>query len=311
MRALVALALVAGGCSSPAPIDPDRIALTPGYQPETVVRGPEGTLYVGTLTGGGIEAVDLATHATHWIVAPLALGERVIAGIAYDAPRHQLVACGAWLSAAYVFDADTGALVSSIHMPSGLVNAVALRGDDAYFTESVHSVLYHATRDARGAFTGDPVVVPLVGEFRGIAGLMDLNSNGIVAPPDRMEVVIAHSALGVLYRVDPITGDAHVIDTGDAPLSGADGLVLDPAGLVVVRNGAAGDVALFALAPDLTSARLVTRVADARFRSPTSAARDGDAVWVLSSRLLDIFHGNAMPDDAFELTRVTLPSAPP
>lgn len=308
-RLALGLALLALACASPeAP--GDRLELVRGYQPETVVRGPEGMLYVGTLTGGGIEAVDLSTRAVRWVVEPLGIGERAITGIAYDAARHQIVACGAWLSTVYVFDADTGALVSSTAVPAGLVNAVALRGDDAYFTESVHAVLYRALRDSAGHFVGEPVAVPLTGDFQAVAGLMELNSNGIVAPPGRSEVILAHSSLGVLYRVDPISGDARLVDLGDATLVGADGLLLDGSELLVVRNSAAGGVTQLELAPDLASARVIGMVTDARLRSPTSVVRDGEAVWVLSSRLLEIFHGVADPEDDFDLIRVPLPGGP-
>jgi len=301
------LPIVAAACTTP--MDPDRIALRRGFQPETIVSGPSGLGYVSTLTGGGIEEIDLRTHAARFVVQPGAIGERVIAGIAYDPGRHQLVACGAWLSQAYVFDAQTGALLSQIEFPSGLINAVALRGADVYFTESVHPVFYRATRDVDGRFTGPPVSVPLTGAFHSVSGLTDLNSNGIVAVPGRSELLIVHSARGELYRVDPSSGDAQLVDVGGADLLGGDGLLLDEQGLVVVQNGEEGRVSLFHLAADLTSAARTATLTDPRFRSPTSAARDGASLWVVDSRLLEIFHGVANPDDAFDLVRVTLPGA--
>ena len=307
-RVGITLLLVSlAGCTSPAPRDPDRIPLLRGYQPETVVSGPPGVLYVGTLTGGGIEEVMLATGQTRWLVEPQPIGERVIAGLAYDATREQIVACGAWLSNAFVFDARTGELVSETHFPSGLINAVALRGDEVFFTESIHPVMYRMTRDVAGRFVGEPGSIPLTGDFRVVEGLMDMNSNGILAPEGTSDVIVVHSTRGELYRVDP-AGVATRIPLG-VDVGGGDGLLFDARGLVVVQNGEPGDarVSFFEVDEAFATGTFIRSTVDPRFRSPTTAARQGESLWVLNSRLLEIFHGVAAANDDFDLVRISLP----
>jgi hypothetical protein len=307
MRALL-MALVLASCASP--IDPDRIELIRGYQPESAVRGPSTTLYAGTLTGGGIERVDLVTHEVAWVVTPVERGTRVLTGLAYDAQRGQIVACGAWLGNAFVFDAATGELLSQIQLPgAGLVNAVALRGETAYFTDSLHPVLYRVARDANGRFSGDPIAVPLTGDFQSLEG-MHINANGIVAPADRAEVLVVHSGRGELYRIDPTSGEARLVDVGGVDLVAGDGLLLDDEGLVIVQLAEEGRLSSFELAADLGSARRTATLTDPRLRSPTTASRDGSALWVLDSRLLEIFHGNTQPEDEFDLVRVRLAGQP-
>lgn len=297
--------------AAPAPESPGRtIALPAGYQPEGIVAGPPGIGYVGTLTGGGVIEVSFRTGATRFVVPPRAPGERVVAGLAYDVERLQIVACGAWLSNAFVFDLRTGAVLDEVRFPSGLINSVALRDGIAYFTDSARPVLHEVRRGADGTFEGAPREVPLGGAFRSAEGLMDLASNGIVAPAGTSDVLIVHSARGELYAVATDSGLARLVDIGGVDIVGGDGLVLDERGLVVVQNGAEGRVSIFALAPGASSARRIATVTDPELRSPTTAAWDGDTLWVVSSRLLEIFHGMASPEDRFELVRVDLTVAP-
>ena len=54
-----------------------------------------------------------------------------------------------------------------------------------------------------------------------------LNANGIDATANGAWLIIVNGTLGTLYRVDPETGEATLIDLGGANVERGDGILLD------------------------------------------------------------------------------------
>jgi hypothetical protein len=78
--------------------------------------------------------------------------------------------------------------------------------------------------------------------------------------------------------------------------------------LYVVQNGPDGHVFTLSLNDDLTLATVTAKLGDPRFIAPSTAVRFGNSLWVVNSRLTEIFHGAAGPSDEFSLLRVDLPA---
>ncbi len=288
----------------------DRIDLPKAYQPEGITRGPDNLAYVGLLTGGGIVRVDLASGLTDFLVPPGPRSERAIAGVTY-VPTHGLIyACGAWFADGFVFDAKTGATLAKIDFPRGpqgtLINAVDVRDDAAYFTDSENAWLYRVPLDAKGLPSGPATTIPLVGDWMMVPGVEIANANGIVAIPSTQKLLVLNSANGVIYVVDETTGVAKAID--GVTVQQADGLELEGNRLVVVQNAPENRVTVVTLDATMTHATVVSTLDDPRLQSPTNPVVIGRDLWIVNSRLADVFHGDAKPGDKFALVRLELGS---
>jgi sugar lactone lactonase YvrE len=286
----------------------DEIDLPKGYQPEGFTRGPDNLAYVGLLTGGGVVRVDLTTGLTDFLVPPGPHTERAIAGVTY-VPTHGLIyACGAWFANGFVFDAKTGALLATIDFPRGsqgtLINAVDVRDDAAYFTDSVNPWLDRVPLDANGIPSGPATKLPLSGGWAMVPGLEVANANGIVAVPGTHQLLVLNSANGVIYAVDETTGVATAVD--GVTVQQADGLELEGNRLVVVQNAPENRVTVVTLDATMTHATVVANLDDARLQSPTNPVVVGRDLWIVNSRLADVFHGNASADDKFNIVRLDL-----
>ncbi|HEY5846692.1 MAG TPA: hypothetical protein VIT42_07880 [Microlunatus sp.] len=62
------------------------------------------------------------------------------------------------------------------------------------------------------------------------------NANGIAQTPDRSALLVVKSNTGQLFRVDPRTGKARVVDLGGYALTKGDGLLVEGRTLYVVQN---------------------------------------------------------------------------
>jgi sugar lactone lactonase YvrE len=298
--ALSAILLLLLPVSAAAPVFPDLIELPVGFRPEGIAVGRGSTFFTGSLANGAIYRGDLRTGEGDILVAGQA--GMVSVGMAYDRRSNALFVAGGGTGLARVFDADSGALLATYQLtaPGSFINDVIITRDAAYFTNSALPELYRLPLGPGGALP-DPSeveVIPLSGDWQQVAGF---NANGIEASPNGKWLIVVNSTLGNLYRVDPDTGEAVLIDLGGESVSAGDGLLLRGSLLYVVRNQL-NQIVVIDLSADYTSGTVVNRLTNPNFMVPTTAASFGNALYAVNAKF-----GNPTPNDIpYEVVRVPL-----
>ena len=216
---------------------PDTIALPNGWRPEGIAIGRGTTVYIGSIPTGAIFQADLATGRGSILVPPQP--GRAAIGLSFDPRTNLIYACGGPTGAAFVYDAGTGATVATFQLTTvtpTFINDEIITRDAVYFTDSRQAALFKIPLLAGGRLAPDAAVtaIPLGGDFVQVAGVN--NANGIEATANGKSLIVVNSALGTLYRVDPGTGDARLIDLGGVSVVNGDGLLLRGHTLFVVQN---------------------------------------------------------------------------
>lgn len=196
------------------------------------------TFYVSEVTGGEIHRGDVRSGATEEWMPEGADGRFTARGITTD--RHDRIyiaggpnGIGTDRPDLWVYD-DQGGLLAALRVnePDAFLNDVAIGPDGAaYFTNSNAPQIFRVALDH-----GDWAVTTWADATGTITQEPGFNLGGIVVSPDQRSLVVAQGNVGALWRFDLISGAATQIDTGDADLSNADGLVLLGRHLTVVRN---------------------------------------------------------------------------
>jgi sugar lactone lactonase YvrE len=293
----IALSVPLAGPAQAQPF-PDRIPLPNGFMPEGITIGPGATAYLGSRADGDIIAVNLRT------------GDRdlVSEGMGEDFPsiglkigkRGYLFVAGGPAGTGRVIDVGTpeGEIVRNYEFTdpattATFVNDVVLTRDFAWFTDSQQAQLYGVPLGPGGIPSDEFVTLPLVGDWEQVPGF---NANGIAETPDRQALLVVNSTSGLLYRVDPETGDATVVDLGDdVSVSAGDGLLVRGNTLYVVRNQL-NQIAVFKIDADGTSGELVDTLTSAdldppedsepaaTFDVPTTVAAFGNSLYLPNAR---------------------------
>lgn len=138
--------------------------------------------------------------------------------------------------------------------------------------------------------------IPLGGDFRSVSGF---NTNGIDAPPNGEFIIVVNSSTGLLYKVDPATGDATEIDLGGDTLEAGDGILLDGKTLYVIQNRM--DLLTVILHEQgATQGEVVGGITNPNFDVPTTIAEFGNALYAVNARF-----GVSNPEDAeYNVVRV-------
>lgn len=268
---------------------PDTIPVPSGSYPEGVTIGHGHQLFVGSLLDGSLYRADLRTGEGE-VVAPGQAG-RITAGLYHDDRSDLVWAVGldGGQGAAIAFDADTGDEAAVVPIPGGaFLNDLVVTRRAIYITDSLADVLWTVPLDPGGLPSGPAESIPLGGDFTFVTeGDLPINLNGIRATPDGRSLIAVHSTEAVLYRIDPDTGEADLVDLG-APLPSGDGLVLQGRTLYVVQNFI-NQIAVVELSPDLTSGSIVGTITDPDFDVPTTAALFGSSLYAVNARFDDGF----------------------
>jgi sugar lactone lactonase YvrE len=277
-------AVIAGG--SPAAGEkhakpfPQVIQLPIGFQPEGIEVGTGTTFYVGSVANGAIYRGNLRT-GNGAILVPGAAGKSAT-GIELDS-RNRLFVAGAGTGNAYVYDANTAALIRTYSFATAptFINDVVVTHNAAYFTDSMKAVLYKVPIGAGGAL-GDAQTITLAGDYVHVAG--QFNLNGIDATPNGKTLLAVQTFGGKLYRIDPATGVAKLITlaAGESVPNG-DGILLTGKALYVVQNQL-NQVAVIALKPGFANGRVVTRLGDPDFKVPTTIDDLGRRLYAVNAR---------------------------
>ncbi len=290
----LAVAFVAAA-AGPAPADsfPSTIPLPDGWRPEGIATGVGTSVYAGSLADGSVWKADLRTGAGGVLVEG---DDRPAVGMAVD--RGLLYVARGPVGDASVYDARTGGAVADVDLTddASFINDVTVTRDAAYFTNSQADELYQVSLDPRGVPTGEVRTIGLTGDWQQVSGF---NANGIVGTPDGRTLIVVNSTTGVLYNVDPTTGEAVAVDTGGELLTLGDGLLLSGKTLYVVRN-TANEIVELQMSPDFLSATVVGTRTDPDFDVPTTIATQGSRLYAVNAR----FGTTPEPDTTYDIVLV-------
>lgn len=291
MRLLLALATVAATATTVAGAQsafPSTIALPNGFQPEGIAIGGE-QFYVGSIPTGAVYRGSLRTGQGAILVQPQA--GRAAIGMKVD--RGRLFVAGGPTGNGYVYNAKTGALLRTYALSAGgsFVNDVVVTKSAAWFTDSFKPVLYRVPLGPGGrpgAATSFSTVA-LTGDYVHGAGF---NVNGIDATANGRTLVIVQSGTGKLFTVNAMGRTRAIALAGGEGVPSGDGILLDGKTLYVVQNSL-NVIAKIALAPNLRSGRVVTRISNPAFDVPTTIAELGSRLYAVNARF-----GNPSPATA-------------
>lgn len=295
----LALAVVFPSAALAQDVFPPVIPLPGGFQPEGIAVGKGHTFYVGSIPTGAIFMGSLRTGQGDLLVPPQ--DGRAAIGLDYDERSGSLFVAGGPTGQAYVYDGDSGETLAVYQLTAPdnvFINDVIVTRQAAYFTNSSAAVFYRLPLGPGGSLPDESEIeeIPLGGDFEQVAGF---NSNGIVATPNGEWLIIVNSTLGTLYRVDPLSGEATLIDLGGATVENGDGLLLHGHTLYVVQNQL-NQIAVIELAPDFLSGEVVDLIEDSNFRVPTTIARFGRYLYAVNAR----FGTPPTPDTEYEVVQV-------
>jgi sugar lactone lactonase YvrE len=258
---------------------PEVIQLPVGFRPEGIEIGRGTTFYVGSVANGAIFRGDLRSGSGA-VVIPSEAG-KAATGIELDRHKRLFVA-GAATGNAYVYDAETGALVRTYELaaPPTFINDVVVTHNAAYFTDSQKAVLYRVAIGPGGAL-GNAQTIPLSGDYVHVSGAFNLN--GIDATPSGRTLVAVQTVNGRLYRINPATGFARLISLGGESVPNGDGILLAGKTLYVVQNQL-NLVAVIKLTSGLVSGSVLTRLSDPDFSVPTTIDDFGKRLYAVNAR---------------------------
>ena len=278
---------------------PETIALPNGFRPEGIAISGT-TIYAGSIPTGAIFQADLVTGQGS-VLVPAQAGRAAI-GLSFDPRTHLLYVAGGPTGAAFVYDARTGATVATFQLTTvtpTFINDQIITRDAVYFTDSRQPVLFKIPLSRNGRLSPDAAVtaIPLGGDFEQVPDVN--NANGIEATADGRALIVVNSALGTLYRVDPRSGDATLIDLGGASVPNGDGLLLRGDSLFVVQNRL-NQIAEIDLDCRLETGELAQLITNSRFDVPTTIASFLGALYVVNAR----FTTTPTADTTYTIERV-------
>lgn len=298
--ALAAVLAPAPAVSAPADRFPTRFALPDGFLPEGIAIAPGKTAFFGSRADGDIYAVDLRTGQG----TTISQGPGT-ASVGLKSDRHdRLFVAGGPAGDARIVDTDDGAVLRSYQLATGssFINDVLLTKRTAWFTDSFNARLFGLPLTRSGPQGGrlpeaaDLVTLPLGGAWVQGAGF---GANGICDTPDKRALLVMHSGSGLLYRVDPGSGRASVVDLGGVALTGGDGLLRHGRTLYVVRNQL-NQVAVLTLDRTGSTGTVTRTITSPDFDTPTTVGRFGHRLYLPNAR----FTTPATPATPYWVTQV-------
>jgi sugar lactone lactonase YvrE len=271
---VTALALPATANAAPAARQrPARVIVLPGaHSAEGIASGRGATFYAGELFTGDIFRGNLRRGTARlFIDAPAG---RQATGMKVDRAHHLLFVAGGFTGQGYVYDTRTGATVATYQFAapaaatppfSTVINDVALTRSGAWFTDSAQAKLYFVPVSHRGV-PGRFRTLTLHGPAADTSGTFNLN--GIQATANGKILIVAHSATGQLYTVNPRTGASATIAGVSVP--SVDGIVLKGKRLWAVQNS--NQVTRIRLRSHYASGVVEKVITSKRFQTPSTAA---------------------------------------
>ena len=158
-----------------------------------------------------------------------------------------------------------------------VINDVTLTRHGAWFTDSLRARLYFVPVSQTGV-PGPFTTLGLTGPAANTSGAFNLN--GIEATANGKTLIVAHSATGRLYTVNPRTGSSAAIAGVSVPT--VDGILMQGNRLWAVQN--TNQVSRIHLAANLTSGRVDKIITSDLFQVPATAARHGHRLAVVNTK---------------------------
>jgi sugar lactone lactonase YvrE len=269
---------------------PTLIPLPDNFNPEGIAIGDRPVAYFGSLANGSIYRADLATG--HGALLPADPPGTPSVGLKID-DRDRLFVAGGPSGSARVVSARSGRVLASYAFNTAptFVNDVVLTPRAAYFTDSMKPFLYVVRLGHNGSLSDTFTALPLTGDIVFQAGF---NVNGISRTPDGRALLVVQSNTASLFRVEPATGVATLVDLGGEPVTAGDGLLLLGNSLYVVQNQL-NRVAKFRMSASGRSGRLAGTATDPRFQVPTTVAAFGRRLYLPNAKF-----GATPPATTFE-----------
>jgi hypothetical protein len=295
---LLLVGLLAVPVTSVAGSRPKIVPLPTGWQPEGIATRHEGnTFYSGSLATGAIFRGNLKTGAGKVFIP----GQSGRAAAGLKVKQGMLFVAGGPTGQAYVFDVDSGREIATLQLATGdtFINDVAATRRAAWFTDSFQQQLYKVPIREHDRI-GKPQTLPLRGEINFAPG--QFNANGIETTSSGW-LVIVQSNTGELFRVNPLSGTAKVINLRGQSVVTGDGILLHKHRLWVVQNALPG-VTTVRLSRELQYGRVLSRTIDDSFDVPTTVAESDGYLAVINARF-----GISNPDEAnYWITQIHWPS---
>lgn len=280
---------------------PTVIQLPDNWLPEGIAIGGRPYAYFGSRATGSIYRADLVTGEGQPLPTP---GPNTPAvGLKID-HLDRLFVAGGTAGDGRVVDAETGAILVNYQFtaPGAFINDVVLTLEAAYFTDSRSDKLFIVPIGRDGS-------LPAPGGFRQLTvSGPDLvivpgatNFNGIARTPDATALLVIQSNTGRLFRVDPVSGAATLVNLGGESLPNGDGLLLVGDTLYVVQNRL-NLVAVVAMSRDGSTGAVLGRVGSPDFDVPTTVAKFGDRLYLPNARF-----GAVPPATTFTAVAIPVP----
>jgi sugar lactone lactonase YvrE len=262
------------------------IVLPGASSAEGITAGRGATFYAGDLFAGDIFRGNIRRGTAElFIDAPAG---RMAVGMAADLRHDLLFVAGGFTGQGYVYDLNSGATVASYQFaapsppppapPTTVINDVTVTRRGAWFTDSRRAQLYFVPVSRAGIPGQTFRRLAVSGPAADTSG--EFNLNGIQATPNGKTLIVAHSANGQLYRVDPRTGASATIAGVSVPT--VDGIVLQGRRLWAVQNN--NQVTRIRLRRHLTSGVVKEVITSELFQVPTTAALFGSRLAVVNAK---------------------------
>jgi hypothetical protein len=285
---VIALAALAVPAVAHGP-KPETLPLPNGFQPEGIATLDRDEVLVGSIPTGALYRVNVKT-GTGSLLAPAVEGR---SAIGLKVAFGKVFVAGGATGKVRIHDAGDGSVLREEQAGtpgSTFVNDVTVTPRAAYFTDSRAAQIYALPLD------GGPLrTIPLTGDFQLVEGN---NLNGIAASRSGWLLAV-QTATGKLFRIDPATGEAKLVDLGGYVLENGDGLLLEHKLLSVVQNRL-NKVAQLKMSRDLLSGRFVRTLTDPDFDVPTTITRAKGSLYAVNAR----FGTEPTPQTTYAVVRV-------
>jgi sugar lactone lactonase YvrE len=285
LLALIALIVPTSVPATASPPSRDGVILLDGATATEGIAAGEGTtFYAGDRLNGDIYRGDIRDDtAGLFIDAPEG---RVAIGMKADVKNDLLFVAGGGTGDAYVYSTETGETVGVAELTAGqdaFINDVTLTKDGAWFTNSFAAELYFLPVDKDGGL-GDVEIVTLTGPAA--EPWTGFGPNGIAAVNGGKTLILAHSAFGALFAVDPEGEDFGTAATAriegiDVP--NVDGILVQGRQLWAVQNQI-NQVSRIRLSHDLSSGVLQDVITSPDFNVPTTIAKFGNTLAAVNAK---------------------------